>query len=184
MVLEQNLSCGAVFTLSCSFTAFISFRHSTSVRRWLECCILLLRIIVILRNVQFVCSIKFVTVLEISLKRIQFVFSGASKRKLWLNPLSHSSLDWVTRKPISVFRLYCWYRYDGTVRYKFVCSSGDSGITEIWTRGVGCRIQRLIEIKTRMWANAQRDGRPAEYRWRPLFNAAKFGWRPVLNAVQ
>jgi len=26
-----------------------------------------------------------------------------------------------------------------------------------------------------MWANAQRDGRPAEYRWRPLFNAAKCG---------
>jgi len=25
------------------------------------------------------------------------------------------------------------------------------------------------------WANAQRDGHPAEYRWRPLFNAAKFG---------
>ena len=23
-----------------------------------------------------------------------------------------------------------------------------------------------------MWANTQRDGRPAEYRWRPLFNAA------------
>jgi len=29
--------------------------------------------------------------------------------------------------------------------------------------------------QTRMWANAQRDGRLAEYRWRPLFNAAKFG---------
>jgi len=26
-----------------------------------------------------------------------------------------------------------------------------------------------------MWANAQRDGRPAKYRWHPLFNAAKFG---------
>jgi len=26
--------------------------------------------------------------------------------------------------------------------------------------------------ETRMWANAQRDGCPAEYRWRPLFNAA------------
>jgi len=25
-----------------------------------------------------------------------------------------------------------------------------------------------------MWANAQRDGRPAEHSWRPLFNAAKF----------
>ena len=32
-----------------------------------------------------------------------------------------------------------------------------------------------------MWANAQRDGRPAEHRWRPLFNAPKFGWRPLLE---
>jgi len=30
-----------------------------------------------------------------------------------------------------------------------------------------------------MWANAQRDGRPAEYRWRPLFKAANFG--PLLE---
>ena len=29
--------------------------------------------------------------------------------------------------------------------------------------------------KLEMWANAQRDGRPAKYRWRRLFNAAKFG---------
>ena len=35
--------------------------------------------------------------------------------------------------------------------------------------------------KLEMWANAQRDGRPAEYRWRPLFNATKFGWRPLLE---
>jgi len=26
-----------------------------------------------------------------------------------------------------------------------------------------------------MWTDAQRDGHPAEYRWRPLLNAAKFG---------
>jgi len=26
-----------------------------------------------------------------------------------------------------------------------------------------------------MWANAQPDGRPAQHRWRLLFNAAKFG---------
>jgi len=32
-----------------------------------------------------------------------------------------------------------------------------------------------------MWANDQRDGRSAEYRWRPLFNAAKFGWCPLLE---
>ena len=30
-------------------------------------------------------------------------------------------------------------------------------------------------VQTRMWANDQRDGRPAEHRWRPLFNATKFG---------
>jgi len=35
--------------------------------------------------------------------------------------------------------------------------------------------------KNRMWANAQRDGRPVKYRWRPLFNAANFGWRPLLQ---
>jgi len=35
--------------------------------------------------------------------------------------------------------------------------------------------------RTTMWANAQRDGRSAEYRWRPLFNVAKFGWCPLLE---
>jgi len=25
-----------------------------------------------------------------------------------------------------------------------------------------------------MWADTQRDGRPAEYRWRPLLNAAAY----------
>jgi len=33
----------------------------------------------------------------------------------------------------------------------------------------------IDQTELEMWANAQRDGRPAEYRWRPLFNAAKFG---------
>jgi len=32
-----------------------------------------------------------------------------------------------------------------------------------------------------MWTNAQRDGRPAKYRWRLLFNAIKFGWCPLLE---
>jgi len=31
------------------------------------------------------------------------------------------------------------------------------------------------KFNTRTWADAQGDGRPAECRWRPLFNAAKFG---------
>jgi len=32
-----------------------------------------------------------------------------------------------------------------------------------------------------MWANAQRDGHPAECRWRPVFNAASFGWCLLLE---
>ena len=36
-------------------------------------------------------------------------------------------------------------------------------------------IQAVNYVELEMWANAQPDGRPAEYRWRPLFNAAKFG---------
>jgi len=35
--------------------------------------------------------------------------------------------------------------------------------------------KREMYDELEMWANAQRDGRPAEHRWRPLFNAAKFG---------
>ena len=55
-----------------------------------------------------------------------------------------------------------------------------------WIKQIDVDWFRLFDkiYKTRMWANAQRDGRPAEHRWRPLFNAAKFGWRPLLDVVQ
>ena len=48
---------------------------------------------------------------------------------------------------------------------------------------MNCRISLypVYYKELEMWANAQRDGRPAEYRWRPLFNAAKFVWRPLLE---
>ena len=39
----------------------------------------------------------------------------------------------------------------------------------------------LQQLHTRMWANAQRDGCPAEHKWHPLFNAAKFGWHPLFD---
>ena len=38
------------------------------------------------------------------------------------------------------------------------------------THPVTTTISWPLHRSTRMWANAQRDGRPAEYRWRPLFN--------------
>jgi len=31
---------------------------------------------------------------------------------------------------------------------------------------------KFTHLKLEMWANAQRDGRPPEHRWRALFNAA------------
>jgi len=41
---------------------------------------------------------------------------------------------------------------------------------------VNLELKQLYKVSsTRMWANAQPDGRPAKHRWRPLFNAAKFG---------
>ena len=53
------------------------------------------------------------------------------------------------------------------------------GCTYLWLVAAGSKVR--YPITTRMWANAQRDGRPAEHRWRPLFNAAKFGWRSLLD---
>ena len=42
--------------------------------------------------------------------------------------------------------------------------------------------------ETRMWANAERNGRPAEHRCRPLFNAAVWltltTWLPCSNAAK
>jgi len=42
------------------------------------------------------------------------------------------------------------------------------GVISITAFSVAVRVKNRLE----MWANAQRDGRPAEYRWRPLFKAA------------
>ena len=38
-----------------------------------------------------------------------------------------------------------------------------------------------LSLQLEMWANAQPDGRPAEYRWRPVLNAAKFGLRLLVE---
>jgi len=40
---------------------------------------------------------------------------------------------------------------------------------------IGRTVLQMVAQKARMWSIAQRDGHSAEYRWRPLFNAAKFG---------
>jgi len=46
-----------------------------------------------------------------------------------------------------------------------------------WNTGIPITLSppKQNDLELEVWANAQRDGRPAEYRWRPLFNTAKFG---------
>ena len=66
--------------------------------------------------------------------------------------------------PIVITKLY---------HYVFITKSMETA--EDWSS------QNSVEETITMWANAQRDGRPAEYRWRPLFNTAKFGWCPLLD---
>jgi len=43
---------------------------------------------------------------------------------------------------------------------------------QAYTRTVTTLTGSRVYDKLEMWANAQRDGRPAEYMWRPLFNVA------------
>jgi len=52
-----------------------------------------------------------------------------------------------------------------------LCSDVCECVLPFMTYFVGFAFYIILE----MWASAQRDGRHAEYRWRPLFNAAKFG---------
>jgi len=46
------------------------------------------------------------------------------------------------------------------------------------------KIHSEKKLKLEMWANAQRDGRPAEYRWRPLFNGALWLTPTAISVVQ
>jgi len=70
-------------------------------------------------------------------------------------------------------------------KYEVRTTQSDSTLTfsGIKCQGYKDRLKRHVHVRspnlhkcerdqTRMWANAQCDGRPAEYRWRPLFNAA------------
>jgi len=81
-----------------------------------------------------------------------------------------------------------WRRGDVVMTYVYDGVSGQ--LTEWTTTSHSDQRQRLVyryvydehshvvsdkhRCRLEIWANAQRDGRPAEYRWRPLFDAAKF----------
>jgi len=80
----------------------------------------------------------------------------------------------------------CWHKFYASTDaeclkliFQQICQQCEKGAgTPYW-----CILSQSKNYQLEMWANAQRDGRPAEYSWRPLFNAATFGWRPLLQPL-
>jgi len=71
--------------------------------------------------------------------------------------------------PFLSFPFFCWFQ-SLLIRHQ---SHHRDNVFLLLGRGTSDANQQSQHyIKLEMWANAQRDGRPAEYRWRPLFNAA------------
>jgi len=117
-------------------------------------------------------------------------YTGPDGRKSYcpssVNSYGNGTISYVHAiRPYSGFLdLFCRIvvgRASGRIQYRHTpdiatstrhVSSANRFTTE--TRMCGSDIL-VTTVKTRMWANAQPDGRPAEHRWRPLFNAAKFG---------
>jgi len=71
---------------------------------------------------------------------------------------------------------YTWFRFDNLITDLVVPEPIKPMPCSLFIATLACDFLSVIKYnKLEMWANAQRDGHPAEYRWRPLFNAAKFG---------
>ena len=60
------------------------------------------------------------------------------------------------------------------IEKSYICVVEDRSVQTLRIVTAGIYVERDYYNELEMWANAQRDGRPAKYRWRPLFNAAKF----------
>jgi len=106
----------------------------------------------------------------------------------WLWTEHYRGCDWPVARQSEIMYV-CWWRtlWTHAAKLLFICimwfiRTFYETVNVIWCIWQLCIFG--VSTLTRMWANAQPDGRPAEHRWRPLFNAAKFGWRPLLDAVQ
>jgi len=104
-------------------------------------------------------------------------FSSATARQIL------GTLRSTATSPVSAFAiLRCSaFSIDVLRLYGLLFNASEKAGIAIRSRGLGSYVVKNFGsilfglISTRMWANAQRDSRPAEYRWRPLFNAAKCG---------
>jgi len=115
-----------------------------------------------------------------------------TNRRRWKHPSRFATLRrWIKMKNSPTQSMSCLPEAVRMVFYAMVDAYKNCAVINYSARNCSITLLyffsehiRKIHSKTRMWANAQPDGRPAEHRWRPLFNAPKFGWRPLLDAVQ
>ena len=93
----------------------------------------------------------------------------------------HNMADW-TVQLTTTDTVFCTISLatNTTVQVWFTVTLANFNITQVFYVHFTIKNTRKIKYTT-MWANAQRDGRPTEHRWRPLFNAAKIGWRSLLD---
>jgi len=117
--------------------------------------------------------------------------------RCWHSYLSGMRCKWFAYSPADATTIPSSSQKSG--HYVGVCLSFSAKLTGIWryfkhnresTFHIFSMVQTCFTISVifrqsrfelEMWANAQRDSRPAKYRWRSLFNPAKFGWRPLLE---
>jgi len=80
----------------------------------------------------------------------------------------------MVRLTVTLLQIYCGVSFAGTLKLAQHLAKlwGKSKLPQLGSVPRGTVL--LKDEKLEMWANDQRDGRPAEHRWRPLFNAEKF----------
>ena len=73
-------------------------------------------------------------------------------------------------------------QYDMIIREYFTVAGKCHHVAKLDYLDFVYEIQPYKKVsQTRMWASAQHEGCPAEYRWCRLLNAAKFGYCPLLE---
>ena len=135
------------------------------------------------QNVQRLSVLTFVAFLSLTMTDLIWPFSSKKTsrspffvRSLFANVLMFSVFPFSISTYKQNSHLICHHsiiftRYSLCPKNDYLGVTHKMGKPQLWQTAL-----------TTMWADAQRDGRPAEYRWRPLQqNAAKFGRRPLLE---
>jgi len=118
--------------------------------------------------------------------KITCAWLGDTRNKVISNPVhdrsvinNHTSLSLTAHKSNITCLAYCClnsaFQQQPNKNYLLPCPVSSINAFTLFVGRQDIRPVPKNLLKLEMWANAQRNGCPAEHRWRPLFNAAKFG---------